>query len=125
MTLSTGLRGDSKLVVDPGDTARALGTAEIDVLATPRLVALCEEAAQSAVDGELPDGATTIGMRVRLDHLQPSPVGAEVVAEAVLEKINGRRLEFTCSVSDAGGLVAAGRITRVVVDVERFMGKCC
>ena len=64
-------------------------------------------------------------MRIRVDHLQPTPVGAHVTAEAVLDKIDGRRLTFTVSVSDTGGLVAAGKITRAIVDRERFMDKCC
>ena len=58
---------------------------------------------------------------MRLDHLQPSPVGAEVIAEAVLVKVDGRRLTFTVSASDERGLVAVGKVVRVVVDVERFM----
>ena len=64
-------------------------------------------------------------MKVRIDHLQPSPVGAEVIAEAMLDKVEGRRLTFTVSASDGRGLVAVGKVIRVVVDVERFMGKCC
>ena len=54
-------------------------------------------------------------MRVQLDHLQPTAVGSTVMAEAVLEKVEGRRLIFTVTVSDACGLVAAGKVTRVVV----------
>ncbi len=73
----------------------------------------------------LDSGTTTVGMRIQFDHLQPTPVGAEVVAEAVLERIEGRRLVFNVSASDSGGLVAAGKITRVLVDVDRFMTKCC
>lgn len=125
VNLSVGLRGDAKLTVTPADTARALGSGSVDVLGTPRLIALCEEAACVAVDHLLDPGLTTVGMRVQLDHLQPTPVGSEVTAEAVLERIEGRRLTFTVSASDAGGLVAAGKVTRVVVDVARFMGKCC
>lgn len=125
VNLSTGLRGDAKLVVGPSDTARALGSGDVDVLGTPRMVALCEEATCVALEGTLSEGNTTVGMRVQIDHLQPTPVGSEVVAEAVLEKIEGRRLTFTVSASDAGGLVAAGKVTRVVVDRERFMSKCC
>ena len=64
-------------------------------------------------------------MRVQVDHLQPTPVGAEVFAEAYLDKIEGRRITFTVTASDSGGLVAAGKVTRVVVDVNRFMSKCC
>ena len=119
------MRGDAKLVVTDADTARALGSGVVDVLGSPRLVALCEEACCNAVANALDEGTTTVGMRIQFDHLQPTPIGAEVVAEAVLEKIEGRRLKFTVAASDSGGLVAAGKITRVLVDLDRFMAKCC
>lgn len=123
--MAAGLKGEARLVVDDGDTARALGSGSVDVLGTPRLVALMEEATIDAVEGFLDNGSTTVGMRVQVDHLQPTPVGAEVVAEAYLDKIEGRRITFTVTASDSGGLVAAGKVTRVVVDVNRFMSKCC
>jgi predicted thioesterase len=122
--LSAGLKGEARLVVGDGDTARALGSGSVDVLGTPRLVALLEEATIDAVEGFLDNGFTTVGMRVQVDHLQPTPVGAEVFAEAYLDKIEGRRITFTVTASDSGGLVAAGKVTRVMVDVNRFMSKC-
>ena len=124
MSVATGLRGEAKLVVTDADTAVSLGSGTVHVLGTPRLIALCEEASVRAVAGELAPTATTVGINVRLDHLQPSPVGAEVIAEAVLAKVDGRRLTFTVSASDDRGLVAVGKVVRVVVDVERFMSKC-
>lgn len=120
-----GLRGDANLMVADADTATALGSGTVDVLGSPRLIALCEEACQNATNGHLDPGTTTVGMRVQFDHLQPTPVGCEVVAEAVLKKIDGRRLGFEVSATDAGGLVAAGKFTRVVVGVDEFLGKCC
>ena len=125
MKLATGLKGEARLVVGPGDTARALGSGDVEVLGTPRLLALLEQATLDAVDGCLDAGSTTVGMRVQVDHLQPTPIGAEVFAEAYLDKIEGRRITFTVTASDSGGLVAAGKVTRVVVDVNRFMSKCC
>ena len=124
MKLATGLRGEVRLTVTDADTARALGSGSVDVLGTPRVVALVEEASCKALENHLDPGTTSVGMRVRVDHLLPTPVGAEVVAEAVLERIEGRRLTFTVSASDERGLVAAGKVTRVVVDLERFMNKC-
>lgn len=112
------------MVVRDGDTARAMRSGTVDVLGTPRLIALCEEASCRAIASTLADGTTTVGMKVGLDHLQPSGVGERVVAEAVLSKVEGRRLTFTVSASDGRGLVAVGKVLRVVVDVERFMGKC-
>jgi predicted thioesterase len=116
----------AKVVIDvcDGDTAVALHTGDVPVLGTPRLVALCEEATLAAVAGQVPEGHTTVGMRVQLDHLAPTAVGCQVSAEARLEKIEGRRLTFSVSASDDRGLIAAGKVTRVVVDVEKFMDKC-
>lgn len=123
--MAVGLKGEAKLVVGDADTARALGSGDVDVLGTPRLLALFEQATCDALAGGLEPGQSTVGMRVQIDHLQPTPVGAEVEVEAYLERIEGRRITFTVTASDSGGLVAAGKVTRVVVDVDRFMAKCC
>lgn len=125
VTVETGMRGSASLVVGEEDTAAALGSGDIDVLGTPRVIALCEEATVSALAHELDDEMASVGMRIRVDHLQPTPIGAAVTAEAVLDKIDGRRLTFTVSVSDSGGLVAAGKITRALVDRASFLEKCC
>lgn len=123
VTVETGMWAEIELVVGEGDTAVAQRSGSVPVLATPRIVALCEEASCRAIDGHLPAGQTTVGMRVQLDHLQPTPIGAMVSCEATLDKIEGRRLVFTVSVNDRRGLVAAGKVTRVIVDVERFLEK--
>jgi fluoroacetyl-CoA thioesterase len=123
MPVQSGLSATVELVVGEADTAIALHTGEVPVLATPRLLALCEEAALAAVAPELAEGQTTVGMKVQLDHLAPSAVGHRVVAEAVVERVNGRRVTFTVSVNDERGLVGVGRVTRVVVDAEHFVAK--
>lgn len=123
----SGLCAAVRLVVTDADTAEHFRSGDVPVLATPRLVALCEEASCRAVTAQLPPEHTSVGTRVQFDHLLPVPVGQAVVAEATLEKVEGRRLVFTLSVSldapDHGALVAAGRLTRVVVERPRFMTK--
>lgn len=111
------------MTVTEADTAVAMKSGSVLVLATPRVIALCEQATCAALAGHLAEGCTTVGMRVQIDHLQPTGVGLTVSAEAVLEKIEGRRLTFTVSASDTKGLVAAGKVTRVMVEVDRFMDK--
>jgi fluoroacetyl-CoA thioesterase len=118
-----GLSAEVDLVVTDADTAVALHSGEVPVLGTPRVVALCEEATCAALVGRLEGGATTVGHTVQLDHVAPTRVGTEVRAEATLLKVNGRRLTFSVAVTDARGLVAAGKITRVIVDADRFMEK--
>jgi fluoroacetyl-CoA thioesterase len=121
--LEPGLVGSAGLTVSDSDTALALGSGDVPVLATPRVVLLAERATVQAVEDRIDDGHTTVGYRVQLDHLAPVPVGDEVLAEAVLESVEGRRLTFRVSVKHKDGLVAAGRITRVVVERSRFLGK--
>ncbi|MFP3900732.1 MAG: thioesterase family protein [Acidimicrobiia bacterium] len=123
MPLQPGLAATAVLDVTEGDTALALRSGDVPVLATPRLIALCEEAAMRAVAAEMPPGTTNVGMRVQVDHLAPTGVGHKVTAEATLEKIEGRRLTFTVSATDDRGLIAAGKVTRVMVDIERFLEK--
>jgi len=125
VNVAVGLKGVASLVVGEEDTAVALGSGDVNVLGTPRLVALFEAATCDALRDMLDEGQSSVGMRVQIDHLQPTPVGAEISVEAVLDKVEGRRITFTATATDSGGLVAAGKVTRVVVDVERFMSKCC
>jgi fluoroacetyl-CoA thioesterase len=121
--LEPGLVGSAALIVCDSDTALALGSGDVPVLATPRVVLLAERATVEAIAGQIAADSTTVGYRVQLDHLAPVPVGDEVLAEAVLESVEGRRLTFRVSVKHRDGLVAAGRITRVVVERSRFLGK--
>ena len=123
VALEPGLWGEADLVVGDADTACAMASGDVPVLATPRVVALCEEAVCAALVGHLRTGETSVGMRIQLDHLAPTAVGGKAKAEATLEKVEGRRLIFMVSVSDGRGLIAAGKVTRVIVNVERFLDK--
>jgi fluoroacetyl-CoA thioesterase len=118
-----GLNARVSLVVGKDDTALAMRSGAVEVLSTPRLIALCEEASCAAVGKALTPEHTTVGVRVQFDHLAPVQVGGEVTAEAVLERVEGRRLTFTVSATDAAGLVGAGRVTRVVVNTDAFLAK--
>ena len=110
----------TQLVVTAADTARSLGSGDVDVLGTPRVLALAEAATVAATAGLLEPGRTTVGTRVELDHLAPSPVGATVRAEARLADRTGRRLTFEVRVTQGDVLVATGRIVRAIVDRQRF-----
>ena len=109
--------------VTAADTASAVGSGDVDVLATPRLVALCEQAACDALRPQLGPGQTSVGMRVEITHLVPVKVGSRVTASAAYERAEGKRIFFNVTVTDRCGLVAAGRVVRVVLDRDAFMEK--
>lgn len=123
MPVRTGLSSTVELSVTDADTALAHRSGDVPVLATPRIIALLEQASVAAIDGELNDSDTSVGVRVQVEHISPTAVGRTVRAEACLEKVEGHRLMFTVSARDDHGLVAAGKVTRVVVGREQFMAK--
>jgi predicted thioesterase len=110
--------------VTDADTARALGSGDVDVLATPRLLAWCEAttvADLAELADQLTPGSTSVGSRVRLEHLAATPVGGSVAVTAQLEHRDGRLVRFSVSALDrAGRLIATGEVTRVIVDRQRF-----
>lgn len=124
MTLEPGLQASVSLTVSDTDTAQAVGSGDVPVLATPRLLALAEAATVTALAGHLDAGRTSVGTRVQLEHLRPSPVGAVVLVRAQLVAVDGRLVRFEVAAEDGHGqLVGHGEVTRVVVDRDRFLGR--
>jgi predicted thioesterase len=123
MELRAGLSAAVELTVTAVDTADALGSGDVPVLATPRVVALVEAATVAALAGHLEDGQTTVGTRVELDHTAATPVGATVTAEARLTTVDGRRLGFEVVLRDGTAVAAQGRVERVMVERERFLAR--
>ena len=121
MPLDPGLAASFVFVVGDADTAVALGSGDVPVLATPRVVALAERATCAAVAPHLPPDLTTVGTRVEVDHLAPTPVGGTVTVDAVLEAVDGRRLTFAVRVRDDERPVATGTVWRVLVTRDRFL----
>jgi fluoroacetyl-CoA thioesterase len=111
-------------VVTEADTATAVGSGDVPVLATPRLIAWLEAATVASAAPFVGPGQTTVGTAIRIQHHRATPVGGrvEVVAEAP-ERAEGRQLSFVVrAVDDAGTVVATGEIDRAIVDRDRFLG---
>jgi predicted thioesterase len=108
--------------VTDADTARALGSGDLDVLGTPRLLAWCEEATCAAV--RLDAARTTVGTRIDLEHLAATRVGQDVTATATVIHTDGRLVRLQVAAHDSRGtLLATGEIRRVIVDRERFLAR--
>jgi fluoroacetyl-CoA thioesterase len=123
MELVVGLSARVELTVTDADTAQTLGSGDVPVLGTPRVLALVEAATVAATAGKLPGAYTTVGTKVELDHVAASAVGRRVVAEAHLVTVDGRRLVFDVSLRDGDTTAAQGRVERIVVDRHRFVEK--
>ena len=121
--LKCGLKYSVAVEVAPQNTALAMGSGDMEVFATPAMVALMENAAMNAVAEFLPDGSATVGTKIDVSHVKASPMGAKITAEAKLVAVDGRRLEFKVVAYDEKGVIGEGNHTRFVVDKERFLAK--
>jgi fluoroacetyl-CoA thioesterase len=120
MLLQPGASAVIEVVVGSQDTAVALGSGDLPVLGTPRVLALAERATVAAVAGALGPDETTVGAHVELDHLHPSFVGAHLRVEATLGTVRGRRLIFEFRVTEGARDLAVGTVTRVLVRRDAF-----
>lgn len=108
--------------VTEADTATALGSGDVPVLATPRLIAWLEAATVRAAAGFLEPRQTTVGTAIRIEHRRATAVGGSVETAATPQQPDGRKLTFAVTATDSTGqVIAAGEIDRVIVDRERFM----
>lgn len=121
--MEIGLKHESTTVVSAANTAATLGSGDMDVYATPAMVALMENAAMLAVKNHLPEGSATVGTQINTSHLKASPLGATITASAELTAVDGRRLTFAVKAWDEKGIIGEGSHTRFVVDRERFLSK--
>lgn len=121
--LEIGLHHESQVRVTEQNTALTLGSGDMEVFATPAMVALMENAAMCAVREHLTEGATTVGTEMQTSHIKASKLDAQITASAELIAIEGRKLEFVVKAWDEVGTIGEGRHTRFIVDRERFLAK--
>lgn len=123
--METGQSATCEFEVTETDTAAAVGSGDLAVLGTPRLLAWFEAATCAAIGASLEKTRTSVGTRVSLEHLAASPVGERVQVEATVAYVDGRLVRFTVAASHVsdGKVVGTGEVTRVVVDRERFLSR--
>ena len=121
--IEVGLKYESQTVVSTTNTANTLGSGDMEVFATPAMIALMENAAMMAVAPYLDEGASTVGIEMASSHIKASPIGATITAYAELISAEGRKLSFKVKAWDEQGVIGEGNHTRYVVDRERFLSK--
>ncbi|WP_411679648.1 thioesterase family protein [Clostridium thailandense] len=116
-----GITSTIETCVTENDTARKLGSGNLDVFSTPMMIALMENTSKSCVDLHLPYGYTTVGIEVNVKHLKASVVGMKIRCEALLTKVEGKRLFFNVQAWDETGKIGEGTHARYIVNSEDFM----
>ena len=118
-----GTRAEVTHAVEHRHTLAALSPDLPAVLATPWMIGWMEYACYQAQQPFCEDGETTVGTAIHVDHRAPTTVGQKVIAEAVLERVDGRFFIYRVSARNEQQPIGSGIVHRAVVNVRRFMEK--
>lgn len=121
--MEIGMKHEAKITVSPEVTAAKVKSGALEVFSTPSMVALMEQAAAELCQAELPEGLTTVGTALNIEHLAATVCGVEIKAIATLTATDGRRYDFDVEAYDNAGLVGKGTHTRFSVKVDKFLEK--
>ena len=121
--IEVGMNFTVKITVGDQDTAKAVGSGTLAVLATPRMIALMEEASYKCIAAELESGSSSVGTLMNVKHLSATPVGMDVSASAEVTEVDGRRVVFKVEAYDAKGILGEGVHERFIVFEEKFVAK--
>ena len=121
--LEIGITGRQETTVDKSNTALAMGSGELEVFATPAMIALAEKTAWMSVADELEEGDGTVGTRIDVRHLSATPVGKTVWCESRLISIDRKKLVFHVEIYDEAGKIGEGEHERFIVNNQSFFEK--
>lgn len=121
MTIKIGVRGYAQTIVTVSNTAKSMGSGNLEVFATPSMVALMEQAAVNAL--ELSDDQSSVGTSLNITHSAATALGVKISATAELIEIDRRRLVFSVEASDEAGQIGVGKHERFIIDQEPFLNK--
>lgn len=110
-------------VVNEENTALAVGSGDMEVFATPMMIALMENAAAECIAEQIGEENTSVGTMISVSHVSATPIGMKVKATAELVNVEGRRYEFKVMAEDERGLIGEGTHSRVSVNREKFYNK--
>lgn len=123
MEMKIGITGKAEVLVGNSNTAKTMGSGDLEVFATPAMIALMEKAATQAVKEYLPEGSSTVGTMLNVKHIAATPVGMNVAAQATLIEIYGKRLLFAVEAFDGKDKIGEGQHERFIINVDKFMSR--
>jgi len=121
--MDIGLSAKVEKTVEYKDTAKAVASGLAEVFATPCMIALMENAAYLAVQDELSEGQSTVGISIDVKHMAATPMGMKVWAQAKLVEVDRKKLTFEIEAHDEAELVGTAVHERFIIDEEKFIAK--
>ena len=116
-----GAKGTATLRVQPEHLANRFKDAMLpQVLATPVMILVMENAALNAIRPFLDAGESAVGTAINVKHFAATPVGHDVRATAEVVGVEGKRVDFKVSAIDGEEEIGSGTYQRIVIDLRSF-----
>lgn len=123
MEITKGLSFKASCEVTYPRTALAMGSGDMEVFATPAMIALMEKAAMQCISHLVGEGNSSVGIAIESSHIKATPMGAEVVATATVTEVDGRKISFEIEAKDNAGVIGVAKHDRFIVNKEKFLSK--
>ena len=121
--MNAGIKGYKEVTVTKELTAISLGSGDLEVYATPAMIALMEETASESVKPRLEVGQGSVGTCIAIKHLAATPIGMRVRCESELVEVDGRRLVFHITTYDEKDKIGEGTHERFIISNDKFQSK--
>lgn len=111
-------------LVKENNTAKNMGSGDLDVLATPSLVAFMENAAKEYLNTFLPEELGSVGSNININHIAPTLVGKEITVQGkITEIIKEKIIIFSLEAYEQDKKIGDASHTRVIINNEKFLSK--
>lgn len=121
--IKEGTKNIVEITVKEEQSAAKIGSGLVDVFATPAMIGLMENTAQSSVKDDLPEGYATVGIEINVKHMKATPIGMKVRCESILKKVEGKKLYFQIEAYDEVAKIGEAEHYRYIIETDKFMQK--
>jgi len=112
-----------EIIVEEEMSAKKIGSGDIDVFSTPSMISLMENVSQTLLQKFLPEGYSSVGINVNINHVKASKIGAKVACKSVITEVNGKKVTFTLEARDEKGKIGMGTHERYIINIKEFINR--
>ncbi len=119
--IEPGMSLEEELQVREENLAQHIGSGSVRVLATPWMVAWMERISHHLLAENLPEGYSSVGVSVEVQHIAPTPLGSTVMVQTEIAEVQGSLVLFHVNAWDEHELIGKGQHKRAIINLERFL----
>ena len=113
----------NEYIVKPEDTADFIGNKGVTALSTPSMIRFMEDTANHIVMDNIPENYRSVGTKINVEHINPTPINSKVTVKATLTAIEGRKLSYTVEAFNEKHKIGFGIYEQTIINLGSFLNK--